>query len=46
MEQNVDVQEIIKEMRESIANLSQENAILKAYINTISKKEKETTAES
>lgn len=32
MEQEVDIQEILKNMRESIGVLAQENAILKAQI--------------
>lgn len=46
MENNVDVQEIMKEMREFISNLVQENAILKAYINTMSKEKKTENADS
>lgn len=36
MENGVNVEAILKEMRETIGNLIQENAILKAHINTLS----------
>lgn len=35
MAQEVNVDAILKEMRETIANLIQENAILKAHINQL-----------
>lgn len=34
MEQEVDIQEVLKNMRETIGALAQENAILKAQLNT------------
>ena len=33
MEKEVDIQEVLKNMRETIGTLAQENAILKAQIN-------------
>ena len=35
MEQEIDVQEVLKNMRESIGVLAQENAILKAQITKL-----------
>jgi hypothetical protein len=35
MEQEVDIQEILKNMREIIGNYAQENAILKAQISKL-----------
>lgn len=35
MEQEVDIQEVLKNMRETIGTLVQENAILKAQINQL-----------
>jgi hypothetical protein len=34
MEQEIDIQEVLKNMRETIGALAQENAILKAQIST------------
>ena len=33
MEKEIDIQEVLKNMRETIGSLAQENAILKAQIN-------------
>ena len=33
MEKEIDIQEVLKNMRETIGTLAQENAILKAQIN-------------
>jgi hypothetical protein len=33
MENEIDIQEVLKNMRETIGSLAQENAILKAQIN-------------
>jgi hypothetical protein len=35
MEQEIDIQEVLKNMRESIGALAQENAILKAQITKL-----------
>ena len=35
MEQEVDIQEILKSMRETIGSLAQENAILKAQLTKL-----------
>ena len=35
MENEIDIQEVLKNMRETIGSLAQENAILKAQINQI-----------
>jgi hypothetical protein len=35
MEQEIDIQEVLKNMRESIGVLAQENAILKAQISKL-----------
>ena len=42
MENQVNVDLILKEMRETIGNLIQENAILKAHINTLAEQQKKT----
>lgn len=42
MENQVNVDAILKEMREMIGNLSQENAILKAHINSLSAQQGQT----
>ena len=35
MEQEIDIQEVLKNMRETIGLMAQENAVLKAQITTI-----------
>ena len=40
MEQEVEIQDVLAAMRETIGNLSQENAILKARIKTLSEDRK------
>jgi hypothetical protein len=36
MEQEIDIQEVLKNMRETIGVLAQENAVLKAQITSLS----------